>query len=151
MVKVGADIPGGDTFQRGPVYSGPGFALYSTAADLAKFYQMMLNKGTYQGKRLLSPSAVQIMSMVHTADLKAGKQPGDGFGLTWEVTKDPVGMVWGLSKGTFHHSGAFGTFGYVDPANDMIGVYLAQWDGPNANLPRESFIAIGASSIVDSR
>jgi CubicO group peptidase (beta-lactamase class C family) len=151
MVKAMANIMGGDpyAFRDGAVYSGPGFAMYSTAADLANFYQMMLDKGIFRGRRLLAQTSVQMMSMVQTGDLKAGRQLGDGFGLTWEITKDPIGMLWGLNKGAFHHSGAFGTFGYVDPAADLIGIYLTQWDGPNANLPWETFTTVAAASLIN--
>jgi len=151
MVKAGADILGGDAmkFRQGAVYSGPGFAMYSTAADLVKFYQMMLNKGVYNGKRMLSASAVEAMSTVQTGQIKAGWDVGTGFGLTWEVTKDPWGTVSGLSYGAFHHGGAFGTFGYIDPKRDLVGVYMIQWNGPNGKMARESFTQIGAGAIVE--
>jgi len=56
MVKAGADILGGDALStdRGRCTPGLALRLYSTAGDLVKFYQMMLNKGVYHGKRLLS-------------------------------------------------------------------------------------------------
>lgn len=151
MVKAGADILGGDAlkYRQGAVYSGPGFAMYSTAADLVKFYQTMLNKGVHTGKRLLSAAAVETMSTVQTGDIKAGWDVGTGFGLTWEVTKDPWGTVSGLGYGAFHHGGAFGTFGYIDPKKDLVGVYLIQWDGPNGKMARESFTQIGAGAIVE--
>jgi len=149
MARGGASLIGGDpyAFRPGAVYPGPGFAMYSTALDLSKFYEMMLRKGVYQGKRLLSAVSVENMSMVQTGDLTAGHDPGDGFGLTWEVTKDPIGMLYGLSKGAFHHGGAFGTFGYIDTAKDLVGVYMTQWDGPDEKLPRAAFVQIGAASI----
>ncbi len=151
MVKAGADILGGDAlkYRQGAVYSGPGFAMYSTAADLVKFYQMMLNKGVYNGKRLLSAAAVEEMSRVQTGEIKAGWDVGTGFGLTWEVTKDPWGTVSGLSVGAFHHGGAFSTFGYIDPKKDLVGVYLVQWSGPDGKMARESFTQIGAGAIVE--
>jgi CubicO group peptidase (beta-lactamase class C family) len=104
---------------------------------------------SYQGKRLLSAVSVENMSMVQTGDLQAGHDPGDGFGLTWEETKDPIGMLYGLSKGAFHHGGAFGTFGYIDPPKDLVGVYMTQWDGPDEKLPRAAFVEIGAASIQE--
>ncbi len=151
MVKAGADILGGDAlkYRKGALYSGPGFAMYSTAADLVKFYQTMLNKGVWNGKRLLSAAAVETMSTVQTGDIKAGWDVGTGFGLTWEVTKDPAGTVSGLGYGAFHHGGAFGTFGYIDPKKDLVGVFLIQWEGPNGKMARESFTQIGAGAIVE--
>lgn len=151
MVKAGADVLAGDPmkFRKGAVYSGPEFSVYSTAADLAKLYQMMLNKGTYDGKRLLSAASVETMSSVQSGDVKAGWDIGDAFGLTWEVTRDPIGTLTGLSKGAFHHGGAFSTFGYIDPKKDLIGVYMTQWDGPDGKIPRETFVQMGAASIIE--
>ena len=151
MVKDGPNALAGDAlkFRKGATYSGPEFSVYSTAADLAKFYQMMLNKGTYNGKRLLSAASVASMSSVQTGDVKSGWDLGDAFGLTWEVTRDTIGTLTGLSKGAFHHGGAFSTFGYIDPAKDLVGVYMTQWNGPDGKIPRETFVQIGASSIVE--
>jgi CubicO group peptidase (beta-lactamase class C family) len=150
MVKAGADILGGDPYQfrAGAVYAAPDFGVYSTATDLSHFYQMMLNKGTYNGKRILSPAAIETMTMVQTGDIKAGWVPGTGFGLTWEVTKDPLGTVFGLGLGAFHHGGAFGTFGYIDPKRDLVGVYLTQWTGSDSTATRDRFLQIAAASIV---
>src|SRR5437879_7054925 len=57
-------------------YPFPEGGMYSTAQDLATFYQMMLNGGSYQGKRILSRATVDMMTAVHTADLAAGHSPG---------------------------------------------------------------------------
>ena len=149
LVKAGGDILAGDplAYRRNAKYSGPEYAVYSTAQDLAAFYQMMLNKGTLNGKRLLSPASVEVMSMVHTGDLKAGWVIGTGFGLTWEVTKDPVGQLTFLSPGTFHHGGAFGTFGWIDPKKDMAGVFLIQMS-VNRQDVRDSFIGMAGAAVL---
>jgi len=63
---------------------------------------------------------------VHTGDLKAGHMPGTGFGLTWEVVKEPMGELRLLSRGTFGHGGAFGTHGWVDRSRDIVGVFMVQ-------------------------
>ena len=73
-------------------------------------------------------------------DVQAGWDIGDAFGLTWEVTKDPIGTLTGLSLGAFHTTAALSpTFGYVDLKKDLIGVYMTQWNGPDGNIPRETF------------
>jgi len=150
MVKEGPEALAGDAmkFRKGAVYSGPEFSVYTTAADLAKFYQMMLDKGVCNGQRLLSAAAVETMTSLQTGDLRAGWTLGGGYALTWEVTKDPIGTLTGLSLGSFHHGGAFSTFGYIDPKRDLIGVYMTQWSSPGGNIPRETFTEIGAASIV---
>jgi CubicO group peptidase (beta-lactamase class C family) len=141
--KSGAEILGGYSlgFRKGAVYAAPEFALYTTASDLANFYQMMLNGGIYGGKRLISRASVETMTMVHTGDLKAGHMPGTAFGLTWEVVKDPLGSQALLSKGTFGHGGAFGTHGFVDPNKGLVGVFLIQMSS-NASDAKYSFMSI---------
>lgn len=151
LVKAGANILAGDPlqFRKGAIYSGPEHAMYSTAWDLAQFYQMMLNHGTWNGKRLLSPSSVATMTALHTGDLKAGHNPGTGFGLTWEVTRENLGTLTGQSIGTFGHGGAFGTYGWVDPKKELVGVFLIQITG-DGRPARDAFIEIANSSILEA-
>ena len=150
LARASGNLLGGDPlkYRKGAKYSGPEFALYSTAEDLALFYQMMLNKGTLNGRRLLSPASVETMTQVHTGDLKAGHELGTGFGLTWEVTKDPLGTLTGQSKGTFGHGGAYGTYGWIDPKRDLVGVFMIQFSGNRKDV-RDTFIEIAAASILD--
>lgn len=151
LVKAGPNVLGGDAlqFRKGAKYSGPEHSLYSTALDLAQWYQMMLNKGTLNGKRLLSPSSVEVMTKVHTGDLKAGHDPGVGFGLTWAVVKDPIGTLTGHSIGTFDHGGAFGTYGWVDPKKELVGVFLVQNDD-DAKPVRDAFINMTNAAVLES-
>jgi len=151
LVKAGPDILGGDPlkFREGAKYSGPEHSLYSTAWDLAQFYQMMLNGGQWNGKRLLSPASVAMMTQVHTGNLTAGHNPGTGFGLTWEVTKDPAGTLTGQSIGTFGHGGAFGTYGWVDPQKQLVGVYLMQLAGRPQPM-RDAFITMANAAVREA-
>lgn len=148
LVKAGADILAGDPlkFREGAKYSGPEHSMYSTAWDLAQFYQMMLNGGALNGKRLLSPAGVQAMTRLHTGELAAGHNPGTGFGLTWEVTKDPAGTLTGQSIGTFGHGGAFGTYGWVDPDKKLVGVFLIQLTG-RPQLMRDAFVTMTNAAV----
>jgi CubicO group peptidase (beta-lactamase class C family) len=148
LVKAGADILGGDPlkFREGAKYSGPEHSLYSTAWDLAQFYQMMLNGGVHGGKRLLSAASVRMMTQLHTGDLQAGHNPGTGFGLTWEVTKDPAGTLTGQSIGTYGHGGAFGTYGWVDPQQQIIGVFLMQLTGRPQPM-RDAFVTLANTAV----
>ena len=148
LVRAGADILAGDplAFRKGAKYPGPEHAMYSTAWDLAQFYQMMLNKGTHSGRRLLSATSVDIMTRLHTADLKAGHNPGTGFGLTWEVTRNNQGMLTGQSIGTFGHGGAFGTYGWIDPAKEVVGVFMIQLSG-NGTPARDAFVGMANAAV----
>jgi len=83
--RAGSEIFGGapDQFRKGAKYPCPECGLYSTATDVFAFLQTMLNGGTYNGQRLLSRQSVDVMTMLHTGDLKAGFTPGLGWGLGW--------------------------------------------------------------------
>jgi CubicO group peptidase (beta-lactamase class C family) len=150
LAKAGDELLAGDPLHYRPNarYSGPEYAVYSTAQDLSAFYQMMLNKGAYNGRRLLSPAAVEVMTMNQTGEMKAGWVIGTGFGLTWEVTKDPIGMLTFLSRGAYHHGGAFGTFGWIDPKKDLVGVFLIQMS-VNRQDVRDSFIEMAGAAILE--
>ena len=150
LQKAGVGLLGGDpeNYREGAKYSGPEYAVHSTAPDLARFHQMMLNRGSLDGKRILSPAAVEIMSQVHTGDVKAGWLTGTGFGLTWEVVKDPIGTLTGMSIGNFNHGGAFGTFGFIDPKHDMIGVFMIAHSGSRFEA-RDAFLMMAAAAILE--
>lgn len=138
---------GGDSrdLRAGATYPAPEFGLYSTAEDLAKFYQMMLNGGVASGKRYISKASVQAMTMVQTGDLKAGHNTGTGFGLTWEVAKDPAAAAMLWSIGTFGHGGAFGTHGWIDPAKQLVGVFMIQGGSGNSEA-KANFIAMASAA-----
>lgn len=150
--RAGNEILAGDpvTFRKGARYSGPEYALCSTAPDLATFYQMMLNGGIFNGRRLLSKEGVTVMTRLHTGSIDpAGHAPGKGYGLAWTIVKDPMGTLQYQSIGAFGHGGAFGTEGWVDAEKDLVGVFLIQrsrgGDGEEANV----FKALAAAAIVE--
>ncbi len=104
----------------------PSGGLYSTAADLARFYQMVMDGGELDGKRIVSAEAVKQMTTIQTGDLVTGFTPGNGWGLGWCVVREPQGPTKSLSPGTFGHGGAFGTQGWVDPVRKMVFVLMIQ-------------------------
>lgn len=117
--------------KRGPNPSG---GLFSTAADMGRFYQMVLNGGELDGQRIVSQESVKEMTSVQTPDLKTGFTDGNGWGLGWCVVREPQGVTEMLSPGTFGHGGAFGTQGWVDPERKMIFVLMIQRQGlPNSD------------------
>ncbi len=150
LQKAGGGILGGDAmqFRKGAKYPAPEFGLYSTASDLAAFYQMMLNGGSYQGRRYLSTASVAVMTALHTGDLKAGHMPGTGYGLTWEVVKEPIGTLTLLSEGTYGHGGAFGTHGWIDAKKDLVGVFMTQKSG-NVDDVKNAFFQMAGASVVE--
>lgn len=112
----------------------PAGGLYSTGADLAKLYQLMLHRGTWGGTKILSESSVATMTKLQTGDLECGFTKGMGFGFGWAVVKQPQGVHEMLSAGSYGHGGAFGTQGWIDPAQDVFVILLIQRVGlPNAD------------------
>jgi len=150
LVNAPGTILGGDSrhHRKGAKYTAPEFALYSTATDMAAFYNMMRAGGVHEGKRLLSPVSVKVATTMHTADIKAGHLPGTGFGLTWEVTREPMGTLALMSIGSFGHGGAFGTHGWIDPAKDLVGVFLMQHTGYSGNA-KQVFMGMAAAAITE--
>ena len=115
-------------FREGALYSLPEGGIYSTASDLYVLYQLMLNKGTNKGVRLLSPASVEVMTANHTGDL-ATSQAGAGWGLGWFVVTGPAGTLSLASKGTYGHGGRYGTYCFIDPKRDMVGVFMIHREG----------------------
>lgn len=150
LVKAGATILAGDPmkYREGRPYSGPEHALYSTAPDLARLYTMLLNRGTLDGRRILSPASVRAMSTLHTGSLKAGHDPGVGFGLTVAVTNAPEGTLAGHSLGSFGHGGAFGTYAWVDPAKQLAGVFMIAHAGSSRIDIRDAFVTMAAAALI---
>ena len=112
----------------------PAGGLYSTGADLAKLYQMLLNGGEGNGRRILKPESVKLMTTNHTNELPAGFTPGGGFGLGFALVTKPQGVTEMLSAGTFGHGGAYGTQGWIDPHQNLFVILLIQRVGlPNAD------------------
>jgi len=105
-----------------------GAGLFSTAADVAKFYQMLLNGGSANGRQLLKPATIAEMTRPQTGDLRA--RPGMPWGLGFCVVADPSQMAANstLSPGTFGHGGAFGTQSWADPTRGLIYVLMISRD-----------------------
>jgi len=107
----------------------PSGGLFSTAGDMARFYQMILNGGELDGQRIVSAAAVREMTEIQTGDLRTGFTDGNAWGLGWGLVRQPQGVTAMLSPGTFGHGGAFGTQGWVDPQRQMIFVLMIQRTG----------------------
>jgi CubicO group peptidase (beta-lactamase class C family) len=104
----------------------PSGGLFSTAGDLDRFYQMILNGGELDGQRIVSAPGIREMTTIQTGDIVTGFTPGNGWGLGWCVVRDPQGVSGMLSPGTFGHGGAFGTEAWIDPIKQRILVLFIQ-------------------------
>jgi CubicO group peptidase (beta-lactamase class C family) len=106
-----------------------GAGLFSTAEDVARFYQMMLNQGALNGQRILKPETVAEMTRKQTGDLTA--RPGMPWGLGFCVVEDPTKMAANsvLSPNSFGHGGAFSTQSWADPTKNLIWIVMFERDG----------------------
>jgi CubicO group peptidase (beta-lactamase class C family) len=117
--------------------------LFSTGPDYARFCQMLLNAGTFKGKRLLSLAAFQQLTTVHTGELKTGFLQTDeygnrgmnyGWGIGVAILKAPhPGVAEMLSPGTFGHGGAWGTQAWIDPVRGLAYILMVQRPGINGD------------------
>jgi CubicO group peptidase (beta-lactamase class C family) len=112
-------------------FPAPNGGLFSTAADYARFCQMVLRGGELDGTRYLKKASVKLMTTVQTGDLKTGFTPGNGWGLGWCVIREPQGVTAMLSPGTFGHGGAYGTQAWIDPTAERVYILMVQ----RANFP----------------
>ena len=102
-------------------YSG-GAGLLSTAHDYARFLQMILNEGELDGERVLSRHSVAAMGRNHMRDVPFN--PGVGFGLGFSVVED-AGARGNLgSVGELGWGGAYHTSYWIDPAEEIVAVYM---------------------------
>jgi CubicO group peptidase (beta-lactamase class C family) len=109
-----------------------GGGLVGTIGDYARFAQMLLNRGTYDGRRYLKPETIAMMASDHIGpETKIARDqnyyPGgtSGFGLGFAVrTSVPPGTSWPL--GEYRWDGVGGTFFFIDPEDDLFGIFMVQ-------------------------
>jgi CubicO group peptidase (beta-lactamase class C family) len=104
-------------------YFSGGAGLSSTASDYGRFVQMLLNEGALDGKRLLSRKSVELM---RSPRLGLPWTVGASFGLGFEVLDD-LGTYGELgSAETYSWGGAFNTTFWIDPAENLVGIFMSQ-------------------------
>ena len=128
----------------------PSGGLYSTAGDLFRFFQMLLNGGELEGTRILSAEMVKGMTRPQTGSLKAGFVPGSAWGLGVGIVREPSGVTATLSPGSFGHGGLYGTQGWADPQKHAIYILLIQKVGlvnSDASPYRKTFQELAGKAI----
>jgi CubicO group peptidase (beta-lactamase class C family) len=119
-----------------PVFLGGGGGLVSTAHDYLRFCRMLLGGGALEGRRILSRKTLELMTTNHLpggrdlTETSVGmfsevEQAGTGFGLGFSVQIDPV-KAGGGSLGSFAWGGAASTIFWVDPAEELIVLFMTQ-------------------------
>lgn len=108
-----------DYAKRNGSYFSGGAGLVSTVYDYAIFLQALLNGGSYNGKRILAPRTVELMTMNQIGDVMVGVNK---FGLGFEITTERGAAKIGASTGTFAWGGYFGTIYWADPQKKLVGL-----------------------------
>lgn len=169
-VRRGVDVPGGsesdNTLGGGEgiwaqVAPWGGSSLSTTAMDLARFGQMFLDGGVAEARRILSPKCVQEMTRNQIPGVPTdffGKEHGEGsWGLGWMIQGDER-WRWTNSTltptGTFYHLGFGGHCLWVDPVNEIVGVYLSvcldiDEEATEHHCPMDLFQNMVTAAVVD--
>jgi CubicO group peptidase (beta-lactamase class C family) len=102
--------------------------LHTTAKDYWQFCQMLLNGGRLNETRLLSPKTVDWMTVNHIGNVNTGAwvPHGNQFGLGMAVVTNSADASAPFSPGTYFWGGANGTFFWIDPKEELIGIIMAQ-------------------------
>src|SRR5258705_2664680 len=109
-----------------------GAGMVGTIGDYARFAQMLLNGGTFEGRRYLKTETIALMTFDHIGpETKIARDyfyfPGAsaGFGLGFAVRTSPYpGISWPL--GEYRWDGIQGTFFFIDPKDDMFVIFMVQ-------------------------
>ena len=133
-----APAPGEVLVTSMPGLPSGGGGLYSTAADYFRFAQMLLNGGELDGKRILKKATVDMMRTNVLSEQalnsksgigQASFSPAQGFGYDFAVVNDPEGAKRQVGKGSYWWWGIAGTWFWIDPTNDVIGIGIIQRRG----------------------
>ncbi len=135
--------------------------LYSTATDYARFCQLLLNGGIFEGHRYLSAAAMKFLTTPQTGDLPTGFFQGDtygnrgmnyGWGIATCVLRAPhEGVAAMLSPGTYGHGGAWGTQAWIDPVKGVAYILMVQrsnFPNSDASSVRRNFQQAAANALA---
>ncbi|MDO9562771.1 MAG: serine hydrolase domain-containing protein [Bradyrhizobium sp.] len=170
MTSPGTDLKAGLTLQDDPTTSSflspPSFVsggggLCSTAADYLTFCRALLNRGELGGVRLLGPKTLALMTSNHLpggCDLPAMSRSlfseatynGIGFGLGFSVTMNPAQTLIPGSAGEYSWGGAATTSFWIDPAEELIAIFMTQVLPSSAYPIRRELRTMVYSAITDS-
>ncbi|MCK1349983.1 beta-lactamase family protein [Bradyrhizobium sp. CW7] len=118
--------------RRPTTWESGGGGMVGTIGDYARFAQMLLNGGTYDGRRYLKPETIALMASDHIGpetkiardqNYYPGGSSGFGLGLAVRISVPP-GTTWPL--GEYRWDGVGGTFFFIDPEDDLFGIFMVQ-------------------------
>lgn len=104
-------------------YAEGAIGLNGPIEDYAKFCQMLLNKGEFNGHRILKPETVTMMSTINRLPEKNSGGKGFQFGLGFELYNDLKKPNPAVSNSAFAWGGMLGTDYLIDPENDLFALF----------------------------
>lgn len=109
-------------------FSGGG-QLISTSDDYWRFCQMLLSGGVFNGKRLLSPRSIEMMSQnrLDATMTVPGWIEQQGFGLNFAVITDTSKVDFPATQGEYFWAGAVTTLFWIDPKQDIVAIMMTQY------------------------
>lgn len=144
-----------------PVFLSASGGLLSTAPDYFRFCQMLLNRGELDGVRLLKPATVEVLrtNVLQPGvkvDLYGPSQEGVGFGMGVAVLMDRAAAKTPRANGSYWWGGAFGTWFWIDPANELIVIGMIQnlnGSTPGRGTPelRETSASLVYAALTDAK
>jgi len=155
------DDPTTSSFLQPPSLVSGGGGLCSTTADYLTFCRALLNGGELGGVRLIGPKTLALMTSNHLPnglDLPAMSRSlfseatynGIGFGLGFSVTLDPAKTLIPGSPGEYSWGGAATTSFWIDPAEDLIAIFMTQVLPSSAYPLRRELRTMVYAAITDS-
>ena len=155
------DDPTKSAYLSPPSFVSGGGGLVSTASDYLTFCRALSNGGELGGTRLLGPKTLQLMTSNHLpggVDLPAlsrsmfseATNSGIGFGLGFAVTMDPAKTLLPGSAGEYFWGGAAGTAFWVDPAEELIAIFMTQLMPSSAYPIRRELRTLVYAAITES-
>ena len=155
------DDPTKSSFLSPPSFISGGGGLCSTAADYLTFCRALLNGGELGGVRLIGPKTLALMTSNHLpggCDLPAISRSlfseatynGIGFGLGFSVTMNPALTMIPGSVGEYSWGGAATTSFWIDPAEELIAIFMTQVLPSSAYPLRRELRTMVYSAITDS-
>jgi CubicO group peptidase (beta-lactamase class C family) len=137
-----------------PKFECGGGCAVSTAGDYIRFGQMLANRGTLDGARILGRKTVEYMTADHlgtTIGTGTDYIPGAGygFGLGFAVRRGAGLADLNGSAGDFNWGGAYGTYFWVDPKEELVVVSMTQAPGPIRVYYRHMIKSLALQAIAD--